>query len=200
MCISLTGHLQQGMIKRRRAHILHTWEVCEISSKGRKKPGALTPAKLPPNVDGSHLGWLCPRPFPHLLAVVHGGAVWWWRGACPLLPWWYGVTTTCVLAYRCLCPPLMSQEILRHPLRISLKSADLMSFWIWLESLGGFFAVKTKQKTQTTLPDATLLVYHKTKQAVILSQIHMVQGWWSQAEESEASKRPGNKPCNNSSF
>lgn len=130
MCISLTGHLQQGMIKRRRAHILHTWKVCEISSEGRKKPIAPTPANCPQMLMGLILGGFALDLFPTswlwcMVGLCDDGG-----RACPLLPWWYHLRagTTCVLAYRCLCPPLMSWEILPHPLRITLKSVDLIFF------------------------------------------------------------------------
>lgn len=50
MRISLTGHSQQGMIKRRRGRILHAWEVSELTFKCRKKhckTEGLEPCLLP---------------------------------------------------------------------------------------------------------------------------------------------------------
>lgn len=57
-----------------------------------------------------------------------------------------------------------------------LKNADLMFFGDLTGVFGRFLSSqnKTKQKPQTTLPDATL--YYITKKAVILSQIHLGQG------------------------
>lgn len=59
-----------------------------------------------------------------------------------------------------------------------LKKADLMFFGDLTGVFGRFLSSqnKTKQKPQTALPDAILLVYYKTKKAIILSQIHLGQG------------------------
>lgn len=61
MCISLTGHSQHRMIKRR-GHILHTWEASDLSSKCRNKHCAWQKAWSPVSCQTApKCGWVSSR-------------------------------------------------------------------------------------------------------------------------------------------